>query len=53
MTTYTQMEVPGVIAASTGGSVLGAVILYYVGRLIPAALLRSLLEGRVGKKPAF
>jgi len=49
MTTYTQLHVPGVIAASTAGSVFGAVILYYVGRLIPATLLRSLLEGKVGK----
>lgn len=49
MTTYTQMKSAGVIAASTAGSVAGAVILYYVGRLIPAKRLSALLEGRVGK----
>ena len=49
MTTYTQMKSAGVIAASTAGSVAGAVILYYVGRLIPARRLSALLEGRVGK----
>ena len=35
MTTYTSMTPSGVIAAATAGSVLGAVILYYAGRLIP------------------
>lgn len=49
MTTYTQMKSAGVIAASTAGSVAGAVILYYAGRLIPARRLSALLEGRVGK----
>lgn len=49
MTTYTAMNVPGVIAASTAGSVLGAVILYYVGRLIPKDILKNMLEGKIGK----
>lgn len=49
MTTYTALKVPGVIAASTLGSVLGAVFLYFVGRLIPAQKLRMLLEGKWGK----
>ena len=31
MTTYTALKVPGVIAASTAGSLLGAVFLYFVG----------------------
>ncbi|MGM0902819.1 MAG: DedA family protein [Bacillota bacterium] len=34
MTTRTMLTVPGVIIASTAGSVLGAVILYWVGRLV-------------------
>lgn len=33
MTTYTSVTVPGVIAAATGGSVAGALILYGIGRL--------------------
>lgn len=49
MTTYTALHVPGVIAASTVGSVLGAVLLYYAGRLIPARQLRALMEGSLGK----
>ncbi len=53
MTTYTGMCVPGVIAASTAGSLAGAVILYYAGRLIPAEKLRAILEGRWGKNLHF
>lgn len=53
MTTYTALQVPGVIAASTAGSVLGAVFLYGAGRLIPAGTLRGLLEGKLGKSLHF
>ena len=53
MTTYTALKVPGVIAASTAGSLLGAVFLYFVGRLIPAQKLRALLEGTLGKRLHF
>ena len=48
MTTYTSMAPAGVTAAATAGSVLGAVILYYAGRLIPQKRLEHLLDGRVG-----
>lgn len=53
MTTYTALNVPGVIAASTVGSVLGAVLLYYAGRLIPADVLQGLLKGKVGRRLHF
>ena len=53
MTTCTALSVPGVIAASTAGSVLGAGFLYGAGRLIPEKLLRGLLEGKVGKSLHF
>lgn len=53
MTTYTAMNTPGVIAASTLGSVLGAVILYYAGRLIPRAALEKMVEGAWGKRLHF
>ncbi|MEF9939994.1 MAG: DedA family protein [Clostridium sp.] len=41
MTTYTTMNTTGVILASTFGSVCGAVILYYTGRLIPQSTLEK------------
>lgn len=33
MTTYTSMNVPGVVVASTVGSTIGAILLYLAGRL--------------------
>ena len=53
MTTYTSMTPAGVIAASTAGSVLGAVILYYAGRLIPREHMSRLLDGKVGNMLHF
>ncbi|MBY0096881.1 DedA family protein [Mesobacillus maritimus] len=47
MTTRTMLTVPGVIVASTAGSVLGAVILYWVGRLVNVSVLESFV-GRWG-----
>jgi membrane protein DedA with SNARE-associated domain len=47
MTTRTLLTVPGVIIASTVGSVLGAVILYWVGRLVNVSRLESFV-GRWG-----
>lgn len=49
MTTCTEMTAAGVILAATAGSVSGAVVLYFVGRLIPAEVLGRLFSGRVGK----
>lgn len=48
MTTYTNMNVTGVIAASTAGSVIGAIILYYGGKMIPRQKLEKLLDGKAG-----
>lgn len=53
MTTYTAMNTLGVIAASTLGSVIGAVILYYAGRLIPKRTLEKMLDGKIGKRLHF
>ena len=49
LTTYTAMRPAGVVLASTGGSVAGAVILYGVGRLLAPERLEKLLCGRVGR----
>ncbi|MCI8454998.1 MAG: DedA family protein [Lachnospiraceae bacterium] len=49
MTACTKLRVAGVIGAATAGSVLGAVILYQVGRLIPEEILERAIAGRLGK----
>lgn len=49
MTTQTEMTVLWVIIVSTIGSVLGAIILYLVGRLINKDVIEKWLDGKVGK----
>ena len=44
MTTTTAMTIPGVILASTAGSVLGAVILYGVGLLLDVERLEKIID---------
>ena len=44
MTTYTSMTVPGVILASTAGSVVGAVILYGIGLLLDVERLEKIVD---------
>jgi len=49
MTTYTNMTVPGVVLAATGGSLAGAVLLYWIGRLVDTSRLLQFVQrwGRV------
>ena len=49
LTTYTGLNVWGVILAATIGAVVGAIVLYYVGRLLTNEKLMNVLDGRVGK----
>ena len=49
MTTHTGMNIWGVIIAATIGSVIGAVILYLIGRLLNTERLERLFDGKVGK----
>jgi membrane protein DedA with SNARE-associated domain len=49
MTTYTTLNIWGVIIAATIGSVLGAIILYMVGRLLNAERLERLVGGKLGR----
>ncbi|HEY4430655.1 MAG TPA: DedA family protein [Paenibacillus sp.] len=44
MTTTTNLTIPGVIIAATLGSLLGAVILYYIGRLLDVNRLERIVE---------
>lgn len=49
MTTYTNMNVWGVIVAATIGSVLGAIILYIIGRMLNVERLTRLFESKLCK----
>lgn len=49
MTTCTSLTIWGVIIAATIGSLLGAIALYGVGRLLSPERFQNLLEGKVGQ----
>lgn len=49
MTTYTDLNIPGVLIASTIGAVIGALILYMVGRILDAERIERLAAGKIGK----
>lgn len=49
MTTQSNMSVIGVIIVSTIGSILGAIVLYLIGRLINKDVIEKWLDGKVGK----
>ncbi|GAB6928679.1 DedA family protein [Paenibacillus sp. JCM 10914] len=44
MTTYSSLTVPGVIIAATIGSIVGAVILYGIGRMLDVERLEKIVE---------
>jgi len=50
MTTYTRMSIAGAVLAATSGSVLGALILYELGRRIPVQKFYFFLGGAWGKR---
>ncbi|HAE61061.1 MAG TPA: alkaline phosphatase, partial [Eubacteriaceae bacterium] len=49
LTTYTSMKIWGVIIASTIGSMLGAVVLYGVGRILKAERLEQYVDSKWGR----
>ena len=49
MTTYSEMNMIGVIIASTIGSVIGAIALYLVGRIFSKERLEKIVQGKIGK----
>ena len=49
MTTYTSLNVIGVIAASTIGSMIGAIALYEIGKFFNKERLMKIVSGRIGK----
>ena len=49
MTTYSKLNIIGVIIASTLGSLLGALILYYIGKILNKERLKKIVRGKTGK----
>lgn len=49
MTTYTELNVIGMIIFSTLGSLIGAIVLYYVGKILNKERLKKIVSGKVGK----
>lgn len=48
-TTISNITVIGTIIASTVGSVLGAIILYYIGTILNEHRIESIVRGRIGR----
>lgn len=53
MTTYSELTIIGIIIFSTIGALLGALVLYLVGRLLKKERLMALAKGKVGKALRF
>ncbi len=49
MTTFTDMNIIGVIIASTLGSLLGAIALYYIGKILNKERLKKIITSKPGK----
>ena len=49
MTTYTKLNIIGMVVASTLGSIFGAIILYYIGKIFNKDRLKKLISGNLGK----
>ena len=49
MTTTTNLNIIGMILASTIGSVLGAIILYLIGSLVKQETIEKICNGKIGK----
>lgn len=49
MTTYTNLSIPLMVIAATLGSLLGAIFLYYIGKLLNKERLKRIVSGKIGK----
>ena len=49
MTTYTELNVIGMIFFATLGSLIGAIVLYYIGKILNKERLKKIVSGKVGK----
>ena len=49
MSTYTNMHIVGIIIASTLGSLVGAYVLYFIGKIFNKERLKKIVCGKIGK----
>lgn len=49
LTTHTNLTVAGIVLSATIGSVVGAIMLYYIGLLLPRERLEQIVDGRIGQ----
>ena len=49
MTTYTKLNIVIMAISATLGSVLGAIILYYIGKIFNKERLKKIISGKLGK----
>ena len=49
MTTYTSLNIALMVVAATLGSLLGAIVLYYIGKILNKERLKKIVSGKVGK----
>lgn len=49
MTTYTNLNIVGVIAFATVGSIIGAIALYLIGKILNRERLAKIVRGKIGK----
>ena len=49
MTTYTKLLIPLMVLFATLGSLLGAMVLYYIGKIFNKEKLKKIVKGKLGK----
>lgn len=49
MTTYTNLSIPLMVIAATLGSLLGAIVLYYIGKILIKSVLKKLCHCKIVK----
>lgn len=49
MTTYTNLNIFGIIIAATIGSLIGAITLYFIGKILNKERLKKIVNGKIGK----
>lgn len=50
MTTYSKLSVTFMVLFSTLGSVAGAIVLYYIGKILNKDRLKKIVAGKIGIK---